>query len=669
MRVAKPVEDKLNILNLRPEVTTFLADCEILRRYLDGLNAKQQVAIKSVIAIGQGPIVFQGITEVPQKLDELLETLMVLEEHYDSIGGIIGYHTTILNLLSETDGVAYTRYFHPPGIDLREDVQKAVQWGLQHLPNMGEIYPIGGAGDRLGLIDENGEALPAAKLEFGGHTLLEGLIRDLQAREYLYYKLFGEMLITPIAMMTSLEKDNHEHVLEICEQTRWWDRPKESFAFFTQERVPMLTEEGNWAVASPLELHLKPGGHGVLWKLMEDAGIFDWFASQQRTKALIRQINNPLAGTDHALLAFFGIGAQTNKAFGFAACDRKVGAAEGTLVLCEKENHTYGITNIEYPDFVKHHIQDEPREEGSQYSIFPANTNILFADLEAVREKVQHCPLPGMLINMKKTAPCLKDGVIEELHVGRLETTMQNIADYFFIESSLPIQEGDQLDLPTFVTYNERRKTLSVTKKLWKEGDPIDGTPIGAEHERQQNNHELLTKYCGMEVPSSEFHFTYHPALGPLWSIIGQKVQGGEITKGSELQLEIAQLHIQNLSLNGSLLIQSASTRGKCRLINVRIENDGIDWDADNTLWKNQIVRKEALEIILEGDGEFYANGVTFRGKERIIVPDGHCVRAEEENGSLVLKVDPLKTPWSWEYSINENHTIQIKEKGVHSKE
>ena len=46
---------------------------------------------------------------------------------------------------------------------------------------MGEIYPLGGAGDRLGLVDEvTGESLPVAMLPYCGRTLLEGLIRDLQ---------------------------------------------------------------------------------------------------------------------------------------------------------------------------------------------------------------------------------------------------------------------------------------------------------------------------------------------------------------------------------------------------------------------------------------------------------------------------------------------------------
>lgn len=43
---------------------------------------------------------------------------------------------------------------------------------------MAEIYPVGGAGDRLGLVDEEtGESLPTAVLPYCGRSLLEGLVR------------------------------------------------------------------------------------------------------------------------------------------------------------------------------------------------------------------------------------------------------------------------------------------------------------------------------------------------------------------------------------------------------------------------------------------------------------------------------------------------------------
>lgn len=101
-------------------------------------------------------------------------------------------------------------FFSPAFVDIVKEndaVREAIDWGLEGLPQMAEIYPLGGAADRLHLVEEKtGLELPAAKLPFAGKMLLEHLIRDLQAREFLYYQVYGKQIITPIAIMTSHEK-------------------------------------------------------------------------------------------------------------------------------------------------------------------------------------------------------------------------------------------------------------------------------------------------------------------------------------------------------------------------------------------------------------------------------------------------------------------------------
>lgn len=87
-----------------------------------------------------------------------------------------------------------------------------------------------GAGDRLGLKCEvTGEGLPVAVLPYCGRPLLQSLIRDVQAREFLYYKLHGVQQMTPIAIMTSDAKDNHRRVTDFIAACDWFGRGKESF--------------------------------------------------------------------------------------------------------------------------------------------------------------------------------------------------------------------------------------------------------------------------------------------------------------------------------------------------------------------------------------------------------------------------------------------------------
>lgn len=78
---------------------------------------------------------------------------------------------------------------------------------------------------------------------------------------------------------------------------------------------------------------MRPGGHGVIWKLMWDEGVFDWLLSKQRKAAMVRQVSNPLASTDTTFFGLSGVGISQSKAMGFASCERVVGASEGMNVM------------------------------------------------------------------------------------------------------------------------------------------------------------------------------------------------------------------------------------------------------------------------------------------------------------------------------------------------
>lgn len=105
-------------------------------------------------------------------LRKLLKILGEVEQFYDCIGGIIGYQITVLELLVETRVEIQTtkrsKHKHelmdcqfleihtPRGLDLSQNTEYALEaalWGIEGLPYLGEIYPLGGAADRLGLVD------------------------------------------------------------------------------------------------------------------------------------------------------------------------------------------------------------------------------------------------------------------------------------------------------------------------------------------------------------------------------------------------------------------------------------------------------------------------------------------------------------------------------------
>jgi hypothetical protein len=623
--------------------------------------------------------------------------------------------------------------------------------GLEAQPLLAEIYPLGGAGDRLGLCcEDTGDSLPTAVLSYCGRSLLETLVRDLQAREYLHFRLHGAQHTTPVAVMTSAAKGNHWRVQALFEACGWFGRGAGAFRLFQQPLVPMVAaEDGAWLLPSPLRPLMKPGGHGVIWKLMLDAGVFGWLARQGRTGAIVRQISNPMAGQDNTLMALAGAGVAGRRAFGFASCERVVGAAEGMNVLLQQalpaagaaaRRHSYHVTNVEYTEFERLGIEDKAAADGSSLSLFPANTNVLYVGLaeveRAVREGVAEgstgAVLPGMILNTKKEA-CFRDaatGVQRRVPAGRLECTMQNLADCFGAElPAAPADADAGAPLPTFLVYGPRRKVTSSAKRQRSPGSTkVHQTPDGSFLDLQRNAAEMLAR-AGVQTPGvgsveqylasgPGFLFLFHPALGPLWDVVAQKVRGGRIAGRAEVQLEVAEADLEGVDVEGSLLVLADSVMGhmeqgmssldgsgrapvslggddqaaeeagapcddplaapaapaapllkysarcgRVRLRNVSVRNAGVDWAAEgNVYWRHRVERLEACRITLHGAAEFEAADVELRGDVTYEVPDGHRMRvAAGPRGQPVATLEAVAQPsWSWQYALQPDGRIDL---------
>lgn len=695
-------DEKIKKIMRHPRILEFLKKNPVIADQIANSSEERAFAIASILAIGQGPIVFRGSETLSNlsRLNEIIDNLVEINRFYYELGGIIGYHLTVLKLILAKESAqtpsSDTHYYFPSGVDISKETFKINQytrWGLDQFANMAEIYPVGGAGDRLNLIDaDSGMLLPAAILPFMGKTLLEGLIRDLQGKEYLFFKLYGRQITTPVALMTSEEKNNHAHLIDICKKKQWFGRGEESFRFFKQPLVPVITKEGNWSLCEPLKLTLKPGGHGVIWKLAKETGVFDWLTLNERKKVLVRQINNPIAGVDYGLLAFSGIGLHYDKTFGFASCERRLYSPEGVNIVTETkkgDDFEYCLTNIEYTEFEQRGIEEIPVSTGSPYSTFPSNTNILFGDISALNAALDAEPFPGKLINMKQFVPFIdEEGNSRYIEGGRLETTMQNIADQFTSTSKNRLtKEEYKKSLLSYLTTNRRTKTISTAKKSYLPGESLHDTPEQAFYDYLENSHDLLQNYCKVTIPEGQTTieylkdgpsaiFIYHPALGPIYPVIAQKLRGGKLGKNSEIQLEIAELDIEELVLDGSLLITAKEPLGKiengkmlvyqdgnsCSLKNVSVRNRGIDRESKNIYWKNKIKRHEALEIVLGINSEFYAEGVEFEGDFRFDVPDNHRLEVtQDEEGKVVERLIGIASPsWYWEYSYDDESRIVL---------
>ncbi|NGX38594.1 MAG: hypothetical protein K1000chlam2_01768, partial [Chlamydiae bacterium] len=452
-----------------------------------------------------------------------------------------------------------------------------------------------------------------------------------------------------------------------CEKN-WFGRREEDFFLFSQPCVPAMNSAGQWCVLGPGRVLMKPGGHGVIWKLASELGALKWLEQKGVKKLLTRQINNLVASIDYGLLAFMGIGFCQELDFGFASCPCAKGMSEGVNIVIEGEKG-YSLTNIEYCDI--EHFQVEKS--------LLANTNLLLVNLNSIPDLLSSNPIPGMLVNAKRMKYRDAKGNIREEEILRLESMMQNLADAL-VEKEFPQR--------SFITSNKRKKTISTIKKEFAFGSSMVQTPEQCYLDILENASDLLINYCGFQVPKlrdamhffqqgPSFIFHYHPCLGPLYQVIAQKLRKGRLARGSEVKLSIADLFAEKLDVDGSLsiytdammghvdeegILQYSDQTGKCVLKNVKVRNSGINREASRCLWKDEIAHREKCEIIIEEGGEFFAENVLLRGALRIRVPSGVKVVASMEKGCLKFSQEVITEPsWTWKYSISVESTIQLE--------
>lgn len=689
------IEEKIAFLLTHDQVSNTLAKHPALRLGLQGSSELEKYVLLVSCILAGGSELFSGIDHLSDskaRFDAFVKVMITTESFYAYMGGVVGYHLKTLELIekaldvdaeSSSETLLAVPYIdiRKPSMDLATDLEHMIQWGILNQEQMAEVYVVGGAGERLGLKDEKTQTpLPVACLSFCGKTLLSGLVRDLEAREYLYFKLTGKQICTPILMMTSLEKDNDRQILAICEKEGYFARPKESIVRILQPLAPVLTIDGSWAVAGPLELVLKPAGHGVIWKLAQDSGAIDWLVGQGRKAMLVRQVNNPIAGIDHGLIALIGYGTHHNKAFGFESCPKKEGMTEGmNAVRCTDLNGKKWctISNIEYTEFAKRKKQEHFSHAFSNSSAFPTNTNILYVDIQELKSATDRLQVPGLLVNMKHSVETVAQGKKVTTLGARLESTMQNIADAIVDEVQGDLKANS---LRTFVLLNQREKTLSVTKKAF-DGADIRETPEGCFYDLVHQNLALLEQVCAFTVPKphapeAQAIFLYHPALGPLYEVIAQKISGGRLHAGSELQLEIAEVFVRNLNVDGSLIIRAdqvtgpvdsvtglrryADTVGAIRFENVVIKNKGRDRSQTTALWTD-IRRHESCTIILQGFSECVAKDVCLEGAFELVVPDNtRAVLGQQADGSITVTYEPLGNSSRSHYSFDTKVGVRV---------
>lgn len=626
---------------------------------LEGLELSDLLLIYKLIAIDQEHLFTQE--GVDEGLLALIHDLHPVEKLYLQEGGIIEYQRQVKELLDtkkESAKNLSTSYFPSPSVSLEKEAsekRRASYFGILGTPQAAEVIVAGGAADRLS------KDIPTALIEFLDYTLLERMVRDLDAREYVFWKLTKKRVKTPLLIMISPVKGSDQRIQAFLEEKSWLGRDEKQVHLLVQPLVPTFDESGNWYTTDPYKLLVRPQGHGPIFSLILDK-YFDELKREGRTKLVIRQVNNPAPSTDATLAALLGYGLIHKKRFGYVSVPRETERSEGVLTLRCRDDKC-AIVNVEYVEIET--LKSLGQEE------FQANTNLLFADLDAIQSVQSAVKKEGLMLNFKK--------LHGEKKLARIEQAMQSVSSAFTSKHAATS--------PTFQLSTLRSKALTAIRKVGRGWSDLNDTVEGALWQHLQNMSFMMEEFCDVEMPSlllSEvaakgvpFLVDFHPALGPFWEIIGAKIQSGVIAKGSELRLEIADLYLAHFELSGALLIHAenvtgakdasgvlepSDSTGRVILKDVVIQNAGSQLMSMNKVASGKIERLESLSIVLEGCSAFIAEGALFEGDYSYIVPDGMCLRVRQgEEGVLEEEYVPFQPANPlWDYALGEDFAIEL---------
>ena len=273
-----------------------------------------------------------------------------------------------------------------------------------------------------------------------------------------------------------------------------------------------------------------------------------------------------------------------------------------------------------------------------------------------------------------------------EKRAGRVESVMQNIADYLVDVFPTPFNDGGSSPFQTYLTYNERRKTISVAKQAYDPGKEMAGTPQGAFYDLMENYRDLLQNHCEMSLPSTQNESEYqrngpsfivdlHPAMGMLYRILAQKIRGGRLAPKAEWIMEVGEAYVENLDVEGSLIVESdapfgrkdhfgiihydSAKCGKCILINVKVRNAGAVLNDSSQGFQRSYERNECAHIVIHGNGEFVAENITFTGEVFFEVQDNHRLVVYEQAGEIAWHNERISNAtWHWNYSFDEHENI-----------
>ena len=644
---------------------------EILKDLFTGrIKVEDWNILNTVTEIGQGENILLFWTAGTETLSEkisLIAQLRTVEEYY----GLANYESAIREMLDIHNGTKpafkVTDLKDPPVVARIGDnpniaeAKRAKLKGLTNLENIIFGVVVGGAAERQGFFDAQGNPLPQAVYPIG--FLDDSLSAiGLQASRNLHYLMYGS---SPEVRFFLMENPDTGHIIEeALSANSHYGLGRANYTQLVQPLVPVVAKDGKWILKDSLKLAVKPGGHGDINPLLAKRG----FKLVDATRLVLIQINNLFASKP--LLEFVGQTHLKGSDVALMGVPRRVAAPEGILGLTTISNGTEKRSfagNVEYTEIARSGLADEPVTAGSNISRYIGNVNALVIDPNSVFPAIEDNPFPEQVFNPKKAGPSVAHGA--PVPQSRLESMMQGVAR-LVTPSKVLIANGPR--------DNDPQSQFCPFKN--GDFDKADTPPQVRQAWIEQTRARL--KEAGNKVLWGDFQLS--PIFGEPSDLLSSKVVNTEFSVGATVVLTGSNGHIANSEIDGDFeiyveneigdmsstnggtnaVVPDQNRTGKWKVNGLTLTNKGreriYETKDGHRVWRGKYTDNERVTVKILGNGELEVlPGTIINGALELTVNNGEkvTISSDGQGGYKIDRTNISKPSWVWKGEIDSSET------------
>ncbi|MEK7307601.1 MAG: UTP--glucose-1-phosphate uridylyltransferase, partial [Nitrospirota bacterium] len=505
-----------------------------------------------------------------------LDQLIKMDADYP--GGLAAYRANGIKLLeaSAKEENPFDGYIPkvPQGVELTTDHEQLLELqskGLEVSGRLAVVLAAGGLGERLGY---DGIKLSIPIDLVTATTYLECYINSIITFQESSNRLNNEDRRIPFVIMTSndtdaMTKEALEDLSFIRDEEAGYARYSGrgiSIYIVKQGAVPAITNnQGDFCLkeGNLYSLQAKPHGHGDVHKLLYQSGLVDSWVEQGITHTVFIQDTN--AQVFNAVLAGLAVSIERGFDFNFLTAPREAAEAVGAVTELVHKNGTSMICNVEYNQLdpvLKATVNPEgdvldPKTGKSPY---PGNLNIIIVKNTKYKQVLDQTKgIVAESVNPKYT----DDTRATFKKPTRLETFMQDIAKVFG-ESSVSFTNFEKRDV-----FSPVKNNIEVAAENPKNGNYPDSMATGEADHYKYFRKLLAQAGVDIDIEGNErtswgvpYQEGAKVVLSPDFAMTEQevinKVTGGTISDRSTLIVDGQDITIENLQLDGTLIIKTA---------------------------------------------------------------------------------------------------------------